>query len=636
MEDHNNQPQDQPQDLLRDFALWQKAATAYYNDESIMSDHEFDELEQRLLKSGNEYITEFIRTHISSTSPTTPFLKIDDSLEDGQQVSLKKVKYHSKDDAKDIVKFFHDTPASSTPSTQTIYYISPKFDGCSIRIVNTAPNITITTRGGQDVTEKLINNPTIQFYLTNPIFHRYRYICGELLIKKSTFNSKYSDDFENPRNFVAGQLNRIVNKSADQEIINDLDFVAYTDGTNPLIYDADTAPETPVWKPLILPHQITSLDIYNFDLERYYEFLKSDDFPYLCDGVVIAYQVRKRQIKDNYPLNMLAVKFKSETVTTVVTGFVWTQKKSNKLTPVILVNPVRLDGSTISKCSGYNYEYLKNNGIGIGSLIEITKSGDIIPVVVRTIRKSSEITMPDIPHTISGKHLIIADENDASKISKFYNAFSHLQTKGIGKGIGKESSIQIGNICNYDIIEMFNPDLKMNFAMGLDTSSALYKNFTSIYQITSLFLSDVIYMLQFENVGITLSNRFEDILIKRSTDVSGISKEVIDNVLRFEGFQKIKDATQKLKEYGIKVIPKPQVSDTTITFEMTGNPPNMTKEQFVDAITKKYDCTHTSLTKNTTYLITDDMYSNSSKMTKARKYNIKIITYQNALQNGFV
>ena len=113
-----------------------------------------------------------------------------------------------------------------------------------------------------------------------------------------------------------------------------------------------------------------------------------------------------------------------------------------------------------------------------------------------------------------------------------------------------------------------------------------------------------------------------------STDTSNISSDVLANVCRGEGVQKIKAAMATLKNYGIRTLKPVDVTDETVTFEMSGNPPSMTKQQFTEKLKEEYpNSIHTSLTKETKYLFVDSLSSNTSKVIKARKYNIPIYTY---------
>ncbi len=593
---------------------WQEASKTYYGDgdgEVIMSDSEFDELTDEILFWDIPEITRFIESRIYIKDKG--MVEIDQQFNQSQEmISLKKIKFKDMSSISEIRKFF-------VANRKPLFY-GPKFDGAALKInmnigdISTNPKIErIISRGGIDVTTKFKYIDSIERLKID--FFDKSIIAGELVIKKSIFNEKYSADgdndyeYENARNFV-GKL--VKDEKFDRKILDDLVFIPCTDGTNPLMND--------VWKPF------TNNELYKLqDIIRFY---KSDTFPYLCDGIVIAYhEDGERQVKDNYPLNMVAIKFPANRAKSKVIGFEWTQKKSGKLTPKVLIEPVKHEGSTLTCANGYNYQNVLEKHIGIGSEIEVEKSGDIIPVVAKVLTRSSIITLPTCDYKREGKHLIALDMEESRKY-KFILGLNLLQLDGIGPTIGEK----IGEIVDFDIIKLFSTFYKPDLCNQLGGGSN-WQKFSELYNIKTLSLDRLIALLQFDGVGPKISLKVALLITKKSNDTSNISSEILQKVCRGEGLDKIKSAITELKNYGIAVTAPIEISEDNITFEMTGNPPQMTKQEFVKKLSEIYpNSIHTSLTKDTTYLFCDDLSSNSGKINKARKYNVKILTYSQALK----
>lgn len=586
--------------------LFDSATSSYYSSgEAIMPDTDFDELKDYLDEhyGDNPEVRKRIDGIYSDNSNST------ESVTDKTvMISLKKIKWERPNAAGEVMTFL-----GCIGMNKRLKY-APKFDGQSIKVVvENGKAVQCLTRGGQDVTDKLCEHSDVLKAIEN--FPNCRFIHGELLIKKKVFEKYFGDgeEYSNMRNCVPGILKR----KTPFEIDALLDFVPCTDGVNPL--------PSSVWKPLQ-----TSAELYN--MPKYMEQLRHEDFPYQVDGIVVGYDEPEhvQRVKDNYPLNLVACKFKNKSTQTTVIGIEWSQKKTGSLCPILLVQPTQLDGSTIQKVNGYNLGLLKQKHCGIGAVITITKTGDIIPVVCDVLKRSDNFAIPETGVKVSGKHLI-AEDNEVSKIYKFILGLRLFAIDGIGPKIAET----IGKCCNYDIVELFNPIHKPEIR-DLVGGGAVWDKFQNFYNIKNLYLDQLIEMLQFNGCGKILSHKFALILMRIDNDIKGIDKTVLMSVCKGAGYQRIAEAQKKLATFGIKIMKPVVIDESTVTFEMTGSPTGMTKEQFVEKIRTKYpNAIHVTLTKTTKYLVVDSLQSTSGKANKARKYNIKLITYGDALTKGF-
>ena len=582
------------------FSSFNDAVKEYNNGTSIMPDCEFDILSDKLISYNIESLTNYVGSTIYSFETNN---LVDASKQ--EMISLKKIKYTDLSIITDIFNFFK----SSKYYKHSFIYKAPKFDGCAIKItwnLKTKTIERIISRGGLDITKHFKNHPDF----LNTICFDEEIITGELLVKKTTFNDKYSFEYENARNFVGSLIKQ---NSIDEKILNDLILIPLTNGVNIL--------------------KTTNWSVFNknqfSNLKNDIDYFKSDEFPFLCDGIVLGFDTEEREVKNNYPLNFIAIKFPSECVNTKVLKFEWTQKKSGNLTPLIIIEPVYLDGSTITKCSGYNYDYLIIKGIGIGSEITITKSGDIIPVVVDVLSKSKNINMPECDYIQIGKHLI-ANDLSKSKICKFNIGLSLLQIDGIGDVL----STQIGDIVDYDIIQLFNRIYKTDIRLMLFNKTKIWEKFDkNFYSIKNIYLDKLIELHQFDNVGAITAKKIALLITKKSTDTTNISENILKNVASGDGYKKIINSIQLLKSYGLMILSPVEINENVITFEMSGEPGFCTKAEFVEKMKQLYpNSIHTSLTKETKLLIVNDINSNTGKTNKARKYNVQIKTYQEILK----
>lgn len=587
--------------------------------DSKLSDEDYDNLEQEFFDIYDSFDTTLKEKYQKQYDDVNDgkFKIIEKQENKSLQLSIEKIKSTDNENALQTVKNCHNI-VRRLLSIPNLYksdtfknkvFWCPKFDGISLKITKTLISTQILTRGGQDVTKILYNNRDIQkafHYMENK---QIGIIHGELLLSKNIFKAQYADKYANPRNAVVGVL---------KENPDDLNFLYYTDGTNQLFNK--------------MYFDLSEQDIQNM-WNRYYNYYKSDDYPYMVDGIVFTSIVTEQQLtaeNSQYPNNFIALKFPASIVQTEVVDIEWTIKKSGKYTPVLKVKPVFIDGSTIEFVSAYSYHKLKEFKCGIGSIINITKGNDIIPKVVKTIKPSLDYKLPE-NIKLDGKHIFTTDSNDI-EITDNYKFTKGLISLGI-QGIGDTIASNLGDrIFNNDIIEIFNNQKKADVIELLGIDSANYSKFSEVYNIKKLTLDKLIFMLQFPSCGDVLSRRCAEIITKINMDTIGMNKSVLQNVCQGEGFRKIQESIKRLKEYGVVVIKPIVINEDTITYEMTGTPPSnlfKNKADFVQKMSEKYpNSNHLSLTKTTNILFTDDLNSSSSKMNKARKYNIKIMLYK--------
>lgn len=587
--------------------------------DSKLSDEDYDNLEQEFFDIYDSFDTTLKEKYQKQYDDVNDgkFKIIEKQENKSLQLSIEKIKSTDNENALQTVKNCHNI-VRRLLSIPNLYksdtfknkvFWCPKFDGISLKITKTLISTQILTRGGQDVTKILYNNRDIQKALSYMEDKQIGIIHGELLLSKNIFKDKYADKYANPRNAVVGVL---------KENPDDLNFLYYTDGTNQLFNK--------------MYEVLSEQDIQNM-WNRYYNCYKSDDYPYMVDGIVFTSIVAEQQLtaeNSQYPNNFIALKFPASIVQTEVLDIDWTIKKSGKYTPVLKVKPVFIDGSTIEFVSAYSYHKLKEFKCGIGSIINITKGNDIIPKVVKTIKPSLDYKLPE-NIKLDGKHIFTTDSNDI-EITDNYKFTKGLISLGI-QGIGDTIASNLGDrIFNNDIIEIFNNQKKADVIELLGIDSANYSKFSEVYNIKKLTLDKLIFMLQFPSCGDVLSRRCAEIITKINMDTTGMNKSVLQNVCQGEGFRKIQESIKRLKEYGVIVIKPVVINEDTITYEMTGNPPSnlfKNKADFVQKMSEKYpNSNHLSLTKTTNILFTDDLNSSSSKMNKARKYNIKIMLYK--------
>jgi len=311
------------------------------------------------------------------------------------------------------------------------YVLSCKLDGVSGLYTTEGPVPKLYTRGdgtiGQDISHLIP-------YLRLPV-SKGLVIRGEFILPKSTFETKYKTKFANPRNMVAGIINQ---KYANEELMIDLHFVAYE-----MI--------KPVLKPCQQMDLLNSLNIENV-LSKYESVLSNQlltetllewrtNYEYEIDGVIVTNDLIYERGVGN-PAYSFAFKMvlTEQIAEAKVVDVIWTPSKDGYLKPRVQIEPVNLGGVCIEYATGFNGSFIQDNKIGLGAVVELIRSGDVIPHIRRVSIPAEQAKMPSVPYKWNDTKVdVLLEDLDSDEIVK-----EKLIT-GFFRGIGVEG-LSSGNV----------------------------------------------------------------------------------------------------------------------------------------------------------------------------------------------
>jgi DNA ligase (NAD+) len=265
------------------------------------------------------------------------------------------------------------------------YIISEKLDGISGLFLNKENKLFTRGNGskGRDISH-------IIKYINMPTFNNNKIIAvrGELIIKKNKWKNEYGS---NARNVVAGLVN---NKIINKKLLNLVDFIIYQiieieDNENIKIEDQLN---------MINNNKIKFIKTDNIEFNNLKNILIDfkENSEYEIDGIIITDNSKSysNNIEGN-PEHSFAFKLNEldKSKITIVKDVEYNLSKDNRFKPTVLFETINLDQVNISKASGYNLKFIIDNGIGIGSKIEIIRSGQVIPKIINVIEK----TEPKLP-----------------------------------------------------------------------------------------------------------------------------------------------------------------------------------------------------------------------------------------------
>ena len=407
--------------------LIQYSADKYYNSaKSVISDSIYD------------ILIDFLKIK----NPKSKVLKLV-----GAKVKSKKVKLDYWLGSMDKIKPNTNQLNIWTKKYKSYYNLSDKLDGISALLIYNDNKIKMFSRGtaseGMDISHlikylKLPDYETINNYCKkNKINGDKNLIAfrGELIIKEETFNKNWSDKFKNSRNTIAGLVN---SKSINPELALDTELILYE----------IVEPFYPIDRQFLIINDIGFKCVSNKNIEHdlSYEYLseylskrrkKSD---YNIDGIIVTHIDTHERNIDGNPEYAFAYKdiLQDQIAKTTIESIEWNISKDGYIKPTILLKPVSIGGVEIKRTTGNNAKFIVDNILGVGAIIEIIRSGDVIPKVHRVI-KTAKSGKPDLPegkwHWNETNVDIIIDnlENNDMLIKNIHYFFSTLNTKGLGE-----------------------------------------------------------------------------------------------------------------------------------------------------------------------------------------------------------
>ncbi len=623
----------------------------YYNEseETLLTDQEYDILREYILKKdpNNKYANEqHAALEVSKDKVKLPY----------ELWSMDKI----KPDTNALEKF--------KEKYKEPFVISAKLDGVSGLYTTIEDKPHLYTRGngkyGQNI-DHLI--PLLKLPSSGKIAIR-----GELIIKEAVFKSKYSETYKNSRNFVSGLVNKKKLTKAEENIIKDLDFVAYEvikpENLKPseqLKFLETLKPDINIVKNEI---NITQKKLTNEFLSEKLKDYRAN-YKYTIDGIInIEDKVYPRVSKNPDHAFAFKMLIQENVVETVVVNVHYEASKDGYLKPTIEIEPMEVDGATITYITGNNAKYIINNKIGLGAKVLITRAGGVIPKIEEILEPAEKPILPKISkdeyefnETNTDYVLKNPELNETVLLKNITGFFKTLEVEGLGEGnvkkLVKANHNTIGKILaltkeDIEAIDTF----KDKMATKIHNSIKEKLNSSSLAKITA---ATNILGRGFAEKRINLIlDKYPNILSKKVTtkeeknelmlqvkSVEGLGEktatqfvEELPNLQKFLNESKLlyheKDKKSH-KESPNKESPNkesktkdgPLKNEVIVLSDFKGI--SKTKKEFATELTNLGATLEDNLTKKTTILIVGSKDIETGKIKKAKSQpNTKILTFE--------
>ena len=631
----------------------------YTYDVSEVSDYEYDRMYREL--------QELEARHPEAFDPSSPTQRVGNAVLDKFEKVTHRVTMNSLTDVFSFEELgeFVDRVRESFPDVQ--FSVEPKIDGLSASLTYVDGIFTEgATRGdgvtGENVTANLKTVRRIPLRLDEPLSFTVR---GEVYMPRAVFeriNDERASEgkalMANPRNAAAGSLRQLdsritASRGLDIFIFNLQEGSLYSDGTAP---DSHTA----------ILDRLQELGFHVLEHRKKLQTLDEirdailslgklrDDLAYDIDGVVIKVDSLKERTTlgegTNTPRWAVAYKFPPEQKVTKLTGITMQVGRTGVLTPTAELTPVRLAGTTVSRATLHNMDFIRQRDIHIGDYVTLQKAGDIIPEVVGAVLgmrdgTQTEFAVPTVCPSC-GEPLVYNPEDEAAircvnpecpaQLSRRIAHFASKDAMNID-GLGSQivdALIDEGLIRNVADLYALTPDSVAELdRMGEKSAANLV---TAIQNSRSAGLERLIYALGIRNVGEVaaeaLAQHFGSLdacmnaTVEDICSIPDFGQVTAECVVKFFGHEQNREICSQLQNAGVldKPVKMPQKSHLAgLTFVITGTLPTLSRNEATDLIKSCGGKVSSSVSKKTDFVVYGE--AAGSKLTKARELGISLI-----------
>ena len=641
-------------------------AKRYYDDDDPeISDFEYDMLMLELRELEKEFpdliTNDSLTQHVGGT------------VKEGFEKVEHEVPLQSLQDIFDFSELyaFDERVKKSLETEDVKYVVETKIDGLSVALeYKDGIFVRGATRGnglvGEDITENLKTIKSIPKKLKEKIDITVR---GEVFIGKKEFDKmneeRQSNEetlFANARNAAAGSLRQLDSKIAasrplDIFIFNvqKSDTLKFSSHEESLLYLEKLGFNVNPVKVLCNSIEETVKEIEKIGENR-------EELSFGIDGAVVKVDNLKQResLGTTYktPKWAIAYKYPPEQKQTILKDIIFQVGRTGAITPMAILEPVKVAGSTISKTTLHNEDFIKEKDLKIGDTVVIQKAGDVIPEVVEVKKEKRDGTEKEFKMLtkcpVCGADAVREEGESAVRCigiecpAKQYRNILHfasreaMNIKGLGDSIIEEflNRNMIENIADIYNLKLEDiASLKKNgkkFAQNLIDSINESKN-NEFYRVINGFGIRHIGVKaakqlakRYKNIDELQNASYEELVM-----IDDMGEIMAKSIYEFFSQEQTKDLIKKLKEYGVNLEAEVKEGDLDNRFEgmifvLTGGLEKYSRKEAEEIIENFGGKTSSSVSKKTTYVLAGE--DSGSKLQKAQSLGITIINEQEFIE----
>ena len=552
-----------------------------------------------------------------------------------------------------------------------IYVVEPKIDGLSVsaEYIN-GIFVRGSTRGdgivGEDITENLRTIKTLPKKLSIQI--PYLEVRGEVYISNNNFLKliEYQEineekPFKNPRNAAAGSLRQ---KDAKITARRNLDIFVFN------IQQIEG---------IELKYHNQSLDFLNKlgfkttpfynQFDNIYDVIKEikrvgelrGNLPFQTDGAVVKVNdFEQRKLlgsTSKFPKWAEAFKYPPEEKATKLINIEINVGRTGVLTPIGIFEPITLAGTTVSRATLHNQDFITEKDVKIGDTVILRKAGEIIPEVLSVKQHNSDSKKFEFPKLCPSCYSKVIRENNEAAIrctntqcpAQLLRHLIHFVSRNAMDIEGLGPSI-LQQLVNNNLISSPSDLYKLTEIDLIDIERMGEKSANNLINSIKNSKSNELYRLIFglgirhigEKAAKLLAEKFRNIdsimcaNVEDISSIEGYGLTMAESVVSYFSLEQNKNLIKILREYGVNMSSKSKKKDIlfeNMTFVLTGTLSNYTRNDATEIIESLGGKVSSSVSKKTSYVLAGE--DPGSKITKAENLGVQIISeqeFQNLIQ----
>ncbi len=644
----------------------------YDNDAPVISDFEYDAMFEELKNLETaypEYDSPESPTHKVGGKVSSKFTKVRHTVKLGSLTDVFST------DA--LLAFLEDCKRKLADEGEgEVYFtLEPKIDGLSVALTyENGVFVQGATRGdgveGEDVTENLRTVGGIPHRLTEPLDLTVR---GEVYMPRAVFESQNAKRekagerlWANPRNAAAGSLRQLDSSITAERglrifVFNYQTGDLYADGHSPETHSETVRRMGELGFSVIAEQTVTDDPAGIVDAVEKLGQLR-ESLPYDIDGAVVKIdRLSQRELLGegtSTPKWAAAYKYPPEEKETKVLDIAVQVGRTGALTPLAILEPVRLAGSTVSKATLHNIDIIREKDIRIGDTVVIRKAGDIIPEVARSVPEKrsggeTEFSFPDSCPSCGGRLIFDgeADEDESGDMGKIRcinpdcpaqleRKLTHFASKGAMNidGMGPAAvklMLEAGLLKSAaDIYYLRAEDIEKLPRMGKTSAANLLR---AIENSKTSGGARLLFAFGIRHTGIAAAESVVghfggieplfEATVQSLTEIPDIGDVTANAIVEFFSQPWARELCDRLAAAGVVMgsdnIEAADDSLSGLTFVLTGTLPTYTRDEAGEMIKARGGKVSSSVSKKTSYVVAGE--AAGSKLTKAEELGVIVI-----------